>query len=365
LLIVICYPATADLFILKQQTKNMKKIISTLLFFCLAINAKSQYETMSAIPGAKMYFSDKPFTTNHEGAKTSFKSSDFIYGRIELDNQTLLDAFKMNSIKTKYYYLRFWVCSYKNGEQQGSKNSWEYLLIKNEDDVKKSYLNFDILPNPSTATSALCGLEDFTSNIAGGPLYFIVNQSSFPEDGEYSIQVRLFLESFDGWGKRQDFEKWPEVKDEFKFRFNSNDIQTLKKNGEAGDELVRRNTFRLSKLPDYFSNPNKLNDPMLSNANISAVLKRDLPSGGMTLLKFAVGSYTGSLWLTEKNDLGIILRRYVNPDIKIVYRFQDDCYVGYARLWQEYVGGGKYGPLIVGARSCNTCGNKIDCSLVK
>ena len=343
----------------------MNKIIITVCLCCFAINAKSQYQIMNPIPGAKMYFSDKPFGTNHDGSKTSFKSSDFIYGRIELNNQTLYDAFKMSSIKTGYYYLRFWVCSYKNDEQLGSKNSWEYLLIKNEEDVKKNYLNFDILPSPSAATSALCGLDDFTSNIAGGPLYFIINSSSFPDDGEYTIKVRMFLQSVDGWGKEQDFEKWPEVIDEFKFRFNSNDIQTLKKNGEAGDELVRKNTFRLSKLPDYFSNPNKLSDPMLSNANISSVLKRDLPSGGMTLIKFAVGNYTGALWQVEKNDLGIILRRYVTPDIKIAYKFENDCYVGYARLWQEYVGGGKYGPLIVGSRTSNSSGDKIDCNLVK
>jgi hypothetical protein len=85
----------------------------------------------------------------------------------------------------------------------------------------------------------------------------------------------------------------------------------------------------------------------------------------MTLLKFAVGDYTGSLWQVEKNDLGIILRRFVTPDINIAYKFQDDCYVGYARLWQEYIGGGKYGGLIVGDRSCNSCGSKIDCDKVK
>ena len=81
----------------------MNKIIVTVCLLCLAISAKSQYETMTDLPGAKMYFSDKPFTTNHDGSKTSFKSSDFIYGRIELNNQTLLEAFKMSSIKTKYY----------------------------------------------------------------------------------------------------------------------------------------------------------------------------------------------------------------------------------------------------------------------
>ena len=343
----------------------MKQIIIAFCLFCFALSAQSQDDNMTALPGAKMYFSDKPFGNNHDGSKTSFKSSDFIYGRIELDNQTLLDAFKMSSIKTKYYYLHIRLGSFKNGEQMGSKNSWEYLLIKNEEDVKKNYLNFDILPSPTAATSAMCGLEDFTSNIAGGPLYFIINHSSFPDDGEYSIKVQLFLESFDGWGKQQDPEKWPSVKNEFKFNFSSNDIQNLKKNGEAGDELVRKNTFRLSKLPDHFSKPNTLGDPMLTNANIGAVLKRDLPSGNMTLLKFAVGNFTGPLWQVEKNDLGLILRRYVTPDIKIAYKFDSDCYVGYARLWQEYVGGGKYGPLIVGSRSCNSCGDKIDCSLVK
>ena len=345
----------------------MKKPVIAFLFYfiTMAHNAISQYQEMTPIANAKMYFSDKPFSNGHEGSKTSFKSGDFIYGRIELDNQTLFDAFKMSSIKTKYYYLRFWVSAYKNGEQSGSKNSWEYLLIKSPDDVKKNYLNFDILPNPALATSALCGLEDFTSNIAGGPMYFIINQSTFPDDGEYSIQVRLFLNSVDGWGKEQDVEKWPEVIDKFSFTFNSNDIQTLKKNGDAGDELVRRNTFRLSKLHDYFSKPNTLTDPALSNANISAVLKRDLPSGDMTLMKFAVGNYTGSLWQVEKNDLGIILRRFVTPDVNIAYRFGDDCYVGYTRLWQEYIGGGKYGGLVVGDRSCNSCGEKIDCNLIK
>lgn len=343
----------------------MEKFILAVCLLCLTGNANGQYPDMSPLPGAKIYFSDKPFTTGNEGSKTSFKSNEFIYGRLELDNQTLLDAFKMSSIKTKYYYLRYRVYSFKNGEQQGSQNSWEYLLIKNEADVKKTYLNFDILPNPTAATSAMCGLDDFSSNIAGGPMYFIIDQSRFPEEGEYTIKVRLFLNTYDAWGKEVDVEKWPEVKDEFKFQFSANDIQALKKNGEAGDELIRRNTFRMAKLPDYFSNPNKLTDPALSNANISAILKRDLPSGGMTLLKYSVGTYTGALWQVEKNDLGIILRRYVTPDIHIAYKFQNDCYVGYARIWQEYLGGGRYGPTIVGSRSCNSCGEKIDCNLVK
>lgn len=344
-----------------------KKVIILFLsgLLCFTLSAYCQDETMSPIPGAKIYFSDKPFTTNHEGSKTSFKSGDFIYGRLELDNTTLLEAFKMSSIKTRYYYLRFWITAFKDGEKSGNNNSWDFLLIKNEEDVKKNYLNFDILPDPAKASSAICGTEDFSSVLGSSPLSMIVNQTSFPEDGEYSIQTRLFLETVDVWGKQQAVEKWPVVIDQFQFTFSGSDIQTLKKNAEAADELVQKNTFRLNKLPDYFSNSNKLTDPLLSNANIAAVVKRDLASGNMALLKYSVGDFTGTLWQIEKNELGLILRRFVTPNINIAYKFQDDCYVGTVRLWQEYIGGGKYGQLIVGSRTCNSCGQKIDCEKVK
>ena len=277
----------------------------------------------------------------------------------------MLDAFKMSSIKTQYYYLRLRVCAFKNGEQSGNRNFHEYLLIKNEQDVKKNYLNFDILPNPTAATSALCAIDDFSVGIGTGPLYSLINPASFPEDGEYSIQTRLFLNAYDGWGKEVDAEKWPEVIDEFKFQFDSKDIAALKKNFETGNDMVQKNTFRLSKLPDYFSKSTTLPDAALSNANIGALLKRDLPSANMKLIKFTVGDYTGPLWRVEKNDLGLILRRHVTPIINIVYQFQDDCYVGDANLWQEYIGGGKYGGLVVGERTCNSCGKKIDCAKVK
>src|SRR4051812_49203016 len=60
-------------------------------------------EDIKMIPGAVFYFSDKPFGNSHEGAKTNFKSSDFIYGRLELDNQTIQDAFKLTPIGNNYY----------------------------------------------------------------------------------------------------------------------------------------------------------------------------------------------------------------------------------------------------------------------
>jgi hypothetical protein len=204
-------------------------------------------------------------------------------------------------------------------------------------------------------------VEEFDVGFIPSPLYKSFRPEHFPENGKYSIRIRLYSQSHDAWGKMEDMEKWPVLEGEFDLVFDGNDITTLRKNAKAVADAVQNGVNRVTKLPDYFSNPNKTGDPMLSNANISAILKRDLPGRSMTLVKFAVGSYTGPLWKIEKNDLGLILRRYVTPDINIVFQFHSTCYIGYVRLWQEYQGGGKYGPLIAGGGSCNTCGDKIDC----
>ncbi len=43
----------------------------------------------------KIYFSNQPFKTSNAGSKRSFTSAEFIYGRIELEGQTVQQAFKV------------------------------------------------------------------------------------------------------------------------------------------------------------------------------------------------------------------------------------------------------------------------------
>lgn len=177
--------------------------------------------------------------------------------------------------------------------------------------------------------------------------------------------MHFFIESYDAWGKREDLNKWPVVTDEFSFNFDIKDLAAIKKNNEIADDRIKDNAFRAKSIPDWFKNSAPVSDAKLTNGNISAILKRDMPQYSMILKKFNIAKYTGSLWLIEKNSLGLILRRYVNPDINIAWSFEGKCYLGTARLWEEYIGGGRYGPLFMGGHTCNTCGTPIDCSLVK
>ena len=350
----------------------MNKIIITICLFGFSfLVSNAGTKPHKGFAAGKMYFSDKPFTTSNAGSKTSFKSSEFIYGRLEIQNQTLKEAFKLpndgeTTMKNKKdTYLKYSITILKDGEAKtywGNDVNFIYVLGK---DKNSTSFNFDVLPSPAQVTSLMAMVQEFDVGFIASPLYRGIQPDYFPENGNYTIRIRLYSESQDAWGRMEDMEKWPVIEGEFDFAFNINDIATIKKNGKEVGDVVENGSNRVTKLPDYFANSTKLSDPMLSNANISAILKRDLPGRSMTLLKFAVGSYTGPLWKIEKNDLGLILRRYVTPDINVVFKFENTCYIGYVRLWQEYQGGGKYGPLIAGGGSCNTCGDKIDCNLVK
>ena len=336
----------------------------TCFFYTKVVFAQTMYEEFKPMADARIFFSDKPFGQNSDGNGSSFSSAQFIYGRLELNGKTIKDAFNVGSIKTQYPYLRFRVGSFKGEKQLGSCNGWTYLLLK-DDQLNQTALNFDIIPDPGVATSPLCGTEDFSSALAAGPLYHILNQEAFPADGEYTIRVQLYLPARNGWGNLEDDEKWPVAEGSFNLRFAVSDVARLKTAGEKADERVKSITFKLNKMPEWFYNSTTVSDPKLTNTNISSILKRDLSGRGMELIKFNVAKYSGNLWMIEKNDLGIILRRYVNPNINIAYRYNGQCYLGTARLWEEYKGGGQYASLMVGSSTCNSCGQLIECGAVK
>ncbi len=348
----------------------MKKIIPFfLLCFLMSFTASSQEETKKTIPGAKMYFSDQPFASSNEGSKSSFTSSDFIYGRLELDGKKLGEAFglpkdgesTMNNKSDCYLYYE--VTVFKDGEQRGRENMWPFLYVWGKEKNNTS-LNFDILPEPAKAKSMHSGTENFISGIASGPLYDVINQERFPENGAYTIRVKLYQQSMDDWGKLAGAEKWPVVEEDFTFNFEATDIKKLKANGAAAAELVMENAYRLDKMPEWFYKVGKFSDPKASNATIAAILKRDIPT--KSILKFVTSESIGPLWVVEKDEYGVIMRRTFMPAVNIAYKRDGKCYVGTVRLVEPYEGYGKYGTLVVGSESSSRRPDYwLDCSLVK
>lgn len=194
----------------------------------------------------KMYFSDKPFTTNNSGSKKAFKSSEFIYGRIELDGQSIKDAFKVwdPTQGYPYCYLLYRVFVFHKGEEMGH-NTLNICLLEQKD-KNKTFLNFDVLPEPLKATTVMSGIERFDAGLFSAPLYGLINGDNFKEDGEYRIVVKFYYESYDVYGARELVEKWPKLEDEFTFTFTLKDVPMLKKNEAAANTVIETN-FKKNK----------------------------------------------------------------------------------------------------------------------
>ncbi len=344
----------------------MKRFLffSTGIFFTLAaIALKTPRENYTA--EGKIYFSDKPFGESNAGAKSSFSSGEFIYAHMELQGGTIREVFKIKepSKPEPYPYLMYDCIILKDGEQVGSSHNNNYVLLK-PDDLQRSWINFDVLPEPSKATTLFSMLEDFSAGLGFVPLYHMIDQDHFPEAGKYTVQVRFFYRSQNAWGKEEDSDKWPELIDKFEFNFKEADIASLTKNKTAATETLRENAFRYDKLPAVFSNPAVITDPKATNAKIAAILKRDLPY--RTILKFAVEKTSGTLWSIAKDDYGLPKYRYFNPHVYVAYKTDGSCYVGNVTLRENYSGGGTYGPLEVGFTSASGVQDKgIDCAKIK
>ena len=224
----------------------MRNVLLVLVMLCLiSITAYKLPGTTDIVKG-KMYFSDKPFTVNNTGSKKIFKSSDYIYGRIEMDGQTVKDAFKVwdPSAGYPYSFLLYRVFVFHNGEEMG-QNTLNVCLLEQKD-KNKTFLNFDVLPEPSKATTVMSGIERFDAGLFSAPLYGLINGDNFKEDGEYRIVVKFYYESYDVYGARELVEKWPKLEDEFTFTFTLKDVPMLKKNEAAANTVIETN-FKKNK----------------------------------------------------------------------------------------------------------------------
>lgn len=336
------------------------KIIK-LFLIAMSTHLSPQETTAQTSQKGKMYFSNHPFSNNLANAMNEFKSSDFIYGRIESDKGSLKDAFGMSTIKTDHLYLAatYRIIRDDGKEKFASRESFIKMLNGTENGTT---LNFDILPSAEKAATFISILDDFSAGQRAGFFDpFLDNSDYYWRTGDYKVDISVYLKSYNAWGQLDEIENWPDITGSFTFHFNEKDVAAQMKNLEQARETVRENSLRMDRMPAYFSNPAKISDPELSNAKIMAILKRDLPS--INIIKAVIPPFDGVLKDVVKNELGVILYRYVRPYVRVIYKENGKCYVGSVSLKEDYLGGGKYGPL----KYNKFWGSEglLDCSLVR
>lgn len=326
------------------------------------------------ISGAKMTFSNSPDGSN---PKTTFTSSENIYGRIDFGGRTMYDAFGWKAMGNRdFYYVSYFLKILPAG-QQGWEHDWHngrrYTLVTKAE-AQKTFWNFDVLPDPanaSTLSGAIADELEYYKWVSGmWPEIRDVDAArrTFPQNGMYNIDITIYGDSYDDWGKPAgEFEKFPTVSAVIPFQFNGTDGQRLasgyKKAAETIESAKNRKEM-LHAMPDWWAKASNPPEPKLAPARLVPLIKGFIGQWNLTYIKHMIVSYTGPLWVIQKNDLGIPEYRMVSPYIYVIYKDPKDnsCQVGALYMREPYSGGGTYGsPYLGGIRDIQY----IDCAAVK
>ena len=327
------------------------------------------------IPGARITFSNNPDGSN---PKTTFTSSEYIYGRLDLGGKTVYDAFGLkNQTDVPIYYISYDLEIYKPGKSPYAGNwggSRNFTMVTKED-AKKTYWNFDVLPDPtkvSTIKNMLADEKDYERKSIAGIYTKWYNadsaRSTFPESGTYTIDVTIWGSSYDDWGKPTGkSELYPTASAQFAFQFSGTDGQTLVANQVKAIktlEAAKNASEMFRTMPDWWAKSVAPADPKLAPARLVPMIKGFIGQWNMIYMKHMITQFTGPLWVIEKNDLGIPEYRMVKPYIYIIYKDPKDnsCQVGALYMRESYSGAGTYGqPYLGGIRDVQY----IDCAAVR
>jgi len=326
------------------------------------------------IAGARVTFSNNP---DGSGPKTSFASSEYIYGRLDLGGRTVYDAFGLKGLgDAKFYYISYHMSIFQPG-----KEPWEHdwhngrrFVLMTKEDAQKTYWNFDVLPDPAKISTLMGAAEDdlkYFNSPAGIYSQFYNADSArslFPQSGPYTVDITLFGKAFDDWGKPTgETEKYPTVSARFAFQFSGTDGQTLVANHTKARESVEAAKSKqnmLRAMPSWWARGATPPEPKLAPARLVPMIKSFIAQWNLTYIKHSIYPYTGPLLVIEKNNLGIPEYRMVSPYIYSIYSDPKDntCQFGALYMRESYSGAGTYGqPYLGGIREVQ----QIDCAVVR
>lgn len=329
-----------------MKRKSILMFIRSLVF---VVGYQAAFAQQAPTLPGKFYFSNTPFTNSNVGGKPKFKSNEFIYGRLEV-SEPVEKSFKMPKKSSKYVTHVEYVIDIFKGDQQIGISSWPYTMVS-EGERGQTYLNFDVLPKPSEATTQTCGTEDFSTNIASAPLYSMVARKLFTE-GEYTIKVYISHPLTDPYTGQPDYNsmaKWPKCVGEFKFEFSSDDIPALLENGEKANDLAKENankkTLEARGLPEQW---NWKSAPIVID-NLTEKQLTDMyvanEASGLKCIKAVIFPNTGTRWMVDKNDLGVPTRQWHSQTIGFFSKQDGHYYWDRAGARKDYQGGGNYGKI--------------------
>jgi hypothetical protein len=315
----------------------------------------------------KIYFSNKPFTTNHDESKTSFTTSEYIYGRLELSGGTLRDVLKFSPINEENpehkLLLDFFLYSGRQSLKEERFKNYNYvsasryggpIAILTEADLDKNYWNFDVLPEPAKATTKT---YDKTLMEYSVPYKLYEYLKDNAEEQTYTIRIVLQKQTRDFRGKLENAEKWMTVEELATLDFKKTDYAKIKTDG---DQMKANRIQRFQKDKEDAQNTETANEPLpeewtlksnpllpgLTESSLKAMFLHNHPYWVQKqIIKLYAEPADSRERTVVSNDFGIPKYRYVRQKFTVFVKVvgEDKCFYQRFTPGQAYAGGGTFG----------------------
>ena len=286
-------------------------------------DTKPNTQTVQENPLGKILLSNKSVNGNDSDNKTTFQSSEFIYGRLVLKNGTVRDLLKdlFTDKDTPAEYVRLRI----NFKHEGGATNSDYYVPLNDAELDKTYWDFDILPSPDQA---------HTANVENIPITCVYNYlvGNYSKEGENKFSIEVSVPTKDFRGKQNYDDKWLKFEsDDFILNLTGSDFQTIK----ANQVLPKQWTEKTNPLL-----------PIATDAQLrSMYLNRFTDKTILKIIKFHASVPSSVSWSIQTNDIGIPSYRYSNQWYTVFVKntSTNECFFDSFGLRQNYSGGGTYG----------------------
>jgi hypothetical protein len=307
--------------------------------------------SLLATAQGKITFSNSPGGS----AKTRFKTSEYIYAKMELPS-SLRDFFGTdNSDSNNQYPKGYLVLDVRVTDDQDNElgGIYKQYLKPTDTELKGTAYLFDIYPEPAKASTVVANLAPFTTGVAV-PFHSVFDQSAFygrapayTEGKTYQVSVSLSRWKLDASNSYWTGQMTT-CSGEFTLEYHAADAAKITIDGKQAKDLVAQNSKRKETEARGLPKEWNLKSAKIGSGETEEELKRIFLSqeAKNTEVIRVVALPAEGGWVVYTDEKALyrkILFRWFNQTLVFFYKRDGKYYCAKGGVRQDYTGDNNYG----------------------
>jgi hypothetical protein len=301
-----------------MMTKRLTGFIASLLFSLSTVSLQAQ----------DIIFSDTPFAdADRKGKDKVFSMTDKIYARLLLPKSAETDLFRCKIAERYKENFLAQMEIYSVPVDIGTPTRQVFLWVP-DSDLKKQYLDFEILP-PDKANTVYF---ERTANLDHPLLVFSDERVMQTDGGVAKLEITI--------AKSNEPETF---KGSFRVKTERSDKATFQKVfNEKIRPAMQSKLASTQSLPEVFRKKTPpFKDKMLSEDGIKKIVMEELRD--IEIFAVKIDDNDSKDYIVQLNNFGNPIKQYTARNIYVAYKVKGKCEYIRVILERPHLGGGKYG----------------------